>query len=445
MAIESFQTKLSSNATISPAGAKIQRWSDFNYFSSGRVVNVATEEDVQATIQHCIAQNINFSVQSGGHGWSAFPDLPHDEVMINMRGLNQVTFNSDKTEATIQGGAIIKEVVDAAWDNDVHIVTGTCNEVGYVGALLGGGFGHMCAVYGLLIENVLSMNVVLADGSLRTIAAADEDLWFAFRGAGHNFGVVTSVTAKTHPVPRDQNNASVGALLFTEDKLEALIQAVEDLKLEPNMDIFTGFITSGPPHFTPVLAVFPFFYGPVEEARKAFASIIDLGPMVDDIRYAPYNRWNDGIDAFCAKGGRKPGYGVGVSKLVPSTWRSIWNQYVEFLEHEGTGHSGMLIEQYPQVKMENDTSSFPARGIRYNTFMLPWYPDATLDTEAQKLGKAMVDALDRDGSATSLKYVNHAFGDEPSEVVYGDRLDKLTDLKRKYDPENIFNRWFKLA
>ena len=120
-----------------------------------------------------------------------------------MRGLNQVTFNPQKTQATIGGGAISSDVIDTAYANDAQIVTGNCNCVGALGAGLGGGYGNLIGLYGFSVDNILSMDVVLPNGKTQTVTPKQADLFWAFRGAGPNFGIVTSAVYKSYPVPKE--------------------------------------------------------------------------------------------------------------------------------------------------------------------------------------------------------------------------------------------------
>lgn len=88
-------------------------------------------------VQYCNQKGFSFLAQNGGHGWSTTFKVGPKDVVINMRGLNQIAFNSQKTQVTIQGGALISEVVEAAYGNGTHVPTGNCNCVGTLGAILG--------------------------------------------------------------------------------------------------------------------------------------------------------------------------------------------------------------------------------------------------------------------------------------------------------------------
>ena len=298
---------------------------------------------------------------------------------------------------TVQGGAIISEVVAAAYGNGTQVVTGNCNCIGTLGADLGGGYSRLMGVYGFGADNILSLDMVNAQGQLQTVTPSDGDLWWAVLGAGANFGIVTSATMKAYPVPASQNAAWLGALTFTPDKLETLVQAINDLEVTPQMSIFMFFATSGPPMYTPAVIAFPYYLGTKSAGEAAYASILKVGPISDETVLTPYNQVNAGSDAFCLQGGRKPAYGAGLAKMDPTAWRAIFNHYLEFLQNPGTTNTTILVERYSidkAISLGSASSSYAWRAdIKYNVAVIPWYDDPHLDVKAQAFGTSVRDIL----------------------------------------------------
>jgi len=325
--------------------------------------------------------------------------MARDGIVLSMRNLNKVTFNDARTEVVIQGGCLTSEVQAAAYENEALVVTGICNDVGALGAALGGGFGHLTGLYGLAVDNMLSLDIVLADGSTKTVTKeTDPDLWWALRGAGPNFGIVTSATYKAYPTPNEKTLAFTGALMYTEDKLESVLEALDGLTMKPNMNIIVFFRTSGPPDFQLMVAVVPFYFGSEEDAKKTFSCFYDLKPFHEITGMFPYNHWSDGADPFCTKGGRKPFFGASSNKLNIKTWRTIFNQYADFVKNnEGTGFSMILLECYTMDKAlslgQSDSSAFPWRDRRFSTVIIPWYENAAIDDAAAKWGRSARDLI----------------------------------------------------
>ncbi|TVY33309.1 FAD-linked oxidoreductase [Lachnellula subtilissima] len=443
---------LSKNASIVHLSSAAPRWSDFAAPAPGTVVNVFTEKDVAETVKYCIANNITFLAQSGAHGWATTFRIGQQDVTINLRGLNTVTFdqcNEASPTITLGGGSIISEVIAVADANGAHVPTGNCNCVGALGAILGGGVGHLMGLYGLGVDNLVTLNLVNAEGELLTINPAQHpDLWWALRGAGPNFGIVTSATIKAYP--RADRSVWTGSLIFTPDKIEQIVSTINDLPLLAPMSIFLYFATSGAPNYTPTVVVAPFYAGPTSDAETAFASILALGPVVNAMQRYPYTQANFANDPLCGKGGRKPSYGSGLSQMDPATWRSIWNEYVSYVANPAVGNSSVFAECYSfetAKQFPDSSSSYPFRStIKYTTLVNNWYTDASLDPVAEAFGIKIRELWrSTDGLKENSTYINFAFGDEPLETVYGDNVGKLQDLKRKYDPRGRFNQWFPLT
>ena len=351
-------------------------------------------------IQYCDTNNLPFLVQSQGNGWADTFDLGECGLLINIAGLNQTTFNSDKTRATIQGGTLVNDMINAAYGNNTRFATPTCTCLGFLGAALGGGITRVMGLYGTLVDQIVSVNLVTATGqSLQVSPHSNPDLWYAIRGAAANFGVVTSAVVKAYPVPQAQNVAWEGSLTFTDDKLEALMQAIYDLDLEPHMEIDILFATSGPPNNTPMISAIPFFVGNASAAEKAFAPILNLGPIANTAKETPFSQWGNFAESFCIKGERKPAYGASLARagLNPKTWRAVYTEFTKFVAaYPDAATSTVLAEYYPvqkAVAIGSATSSYPFRNVPIHVVAIPQYASSSLDGPANAFGSLVRDLL----------------------------------------------------
>jgi hypothetical protein len=197
------------------------RWSDTTFTAPTAVVNVTSETEISAVvrlplhlpiiqcqtnnsfqIKFASTHNLHFLAQSGCHGLSSslqkLNGKPH--LLINLRSMDEVKVDLSAGTASLSAGAITKEVIDAAHAAKAHIVTGVCNSVGIVSALLGGGLGFLISNYGPGVDQILSARVVLASGDVLTCSEKEnQELFWGIRGAGHNFGIVSSLTVKAYP------------------------------------------------------------------------------------------------------------------------------------------------------------------------------------------------------------------------------------------------------
>ncbi|KAL1980340.1 hypothetical protein VTN96DRAFT_4243 [Rasamsonia emersonii] len=445
---KALQPLLSPGASVS-CNTTVPRWSEYDQPTPGTVVTVSTEDDVAVAVQYAVKNNIDFLAQNGGNGWSTtLGNLNQCGLLINLRNLNQITFHAPD-QATVQAGASISEVVDAAWANNARIYTGTCNCVGFLGAALGGGLGRTMGLYGLGVDQFISVNLVDASGQQITVTPQQADLWWALRGAGPNFGIVTSATVKAYPIAQAQNTAWTGPLFYNSSQIEAVVGAINNLTLAPEMQVDFYYTTSGAPDYTPAVIALPFYLGNETAGKAAFASLYAAGPEMDGTSTLPYNTWNAAGDSFCVKGGRKAAYGASTNNMDPTTWRAIWDEYTTFLQTPNTGNTSVLVECYSVEKAESigatAPASYPFRNVKCHAIAIPWYADPSLDAAANVFGAKVRDLIrSSDGLAANSSYINFAHGDDPLQNVYGDSLEKLRALKAKYDPLNRFGYWFPL-
>src|SRR5262245_49953226 len=152
------------------------------------IAHCKTAEDVQSAIRAARDCDLRLSVRGGGHDWAGRALC--DGLVIDLSGMNGVTIGADKRTARIAGGARASDVLAVTDPRGLVAVTGSCGAVGMAGLTLGGGYGALTGLFGLALDNLLAAEVVLADG--RMVAANDdneEELFWALRGGGGNFGV----------------------------------------------------------------------------------------------------------------------------------------------------------------------------------------------------------------------------------------------------------------
>ncbi|RDA83424.1 hypothetical protein CP532_4421 [Ophiocordyceps camponoti-leonardi (nom. inval.)] len=425
------------------------RWSEYGAPSPAAVVHPATVSDVQTTIWWADTHDIPFWLYNGGNGWAVNLNLNLNHTTffyLALDLLRSVTFNPDKTVATIGAGALTADVVHAGCDARSLVATATCDCVGFLGALLGGGAGYLTGQYGLLVDTVLSMDIVLSDGSLRTVTeSSDPDLWWALRGAGPNFGVVVQVSVAAHPDA--VLSAWQGSLVFSPDKLGSVLAALADLPtLPPPAALGLLYATL---NGSPAVVVDLFFHGPAAEATECFASLLSLGPVSDSTSMKPWKDWNAPSAAACTKGGRKPTWAAGMSRFDPLVFGQVYDLWHEVTQHPGAANSSMLLNWFPMDKARSVPLTGSAVPFRAEVALFPTltvaYEDAAFDEAAVEYGRR-VRGLWRaaDGLGRRMTYINNAFGDEPLEVIYGYALDRLQRLKKRYDPSCRFGRWFPL-
>lgn len=382
-----------SSKTKIQCGDNNQRWSDYGAPSPGAIVTIGDENDVAKVITAANKINTPFLIQSGANGWANTFQLDSKGVIIDVSNLKAITFNADKSQVTFQTGVTNKDFIDAAWNNNARVSVSTCNCVSVLGATLGGGLSRTQGVYGLNIDQLISLNIVDPNGAKKTITPqSNPELWWAVTGAGANFGVVTSGVYKSQAIAQADNTAWTGLLIFDQSKLEQVVTAIDQLTLEADMQM-DFYFTASPIDGQPSVLVLPFYLGSEEIGRQKFASILNVGPTVDGTEVIPYNTWNSAGDAFCTAGGRKPSYTTGLKKMDPTAWRNIWNQYTAFYNaYSEANQTTILTECYSTVAtaasvVNNGASSYPFRDIKCHAIVIPWYTSSSIDRAAVQFGK----------------------------------------------------------
>jgi FAD/FMN-containing dehydrogenase len=173
------------------------------------VAHCRTAEDVQSAIRAARDCHLPLSVRGGGHDWAGRALC--QGIVIDLSGMNGVSIGSDKSMAQISGGARISDVLALTDPLGLAAVTGSCSSVGMAGLTLGGGYGPLIGRFGLALDNMLAAEIVLADGRIVTaMHDREEELFWALRGGGGNFGVVTAMQHRLH----DLSSVRSGVLLF---------------------------------------------------------------------------------------------------------------------------------------------------------------------------------------------------------------------------------------
>ncbi len=198
------------------------------------VVRVATEADMQRTVVFANAHDVPFLVRGGGHGTNTYLANARGAIYIWTRGMAGIRLSGDGDVAVIEAGAQSGEVIKTMWDLGKDVSATGCDCVGFMGPVLGGGHGWLQGRLGLVTDNVVSARVVLASGEIVTVSdKADEhpDLFWALRGAGHNFGVVTSVHFRVFDRNPHDSQWAFDQYIFSADTVEALYDIVNDIML----------------------------------------------------------------------------------------------------------------------------------------------------------------------------------------------------------------------
>ncbi|KAF3137323.1 hypothetical protein TWF569_009256 [Orbilia oligospora] len=414
-----------------------------------------SEEDVIEVVRYCREKGLKCFAQSGGHSWRVKNHRTID-VVICMRGLNKVFVDESDQTVTFGGGIIVGELINAVAEKGFDVTTGLANTVGVVGAVLYGGLGRYVGRYGHGVDNLVTVNLVDSDGTIhRNVnGTTNPELWWAIRGAGAAFGIITKATMKIYP----QTNGGLSwtcTLIFSNpsrETIEKVFKAINSTHYGDSMFVLFSFAFV-PPMGYPSLVIALWFYGPESQAEKAWARVLDpsLRPDFKQTSILPAERLNDSNDAGCSAGYRRPGLAMGIERLEITAFFEIWDLWLEFGQSEDAENSVVVMERFSKEKTleasdEGTAFSRFHRGIVYEVSIAPAYKDPKLDQKANEFTSKVRDVLIQKCSDPGKirAYPTGSGLNEPLENIFDgkERVEKLLSIKKKWDPENYWGAFF---
>ena len=398
------------------------------------------EQDVAAAIGFGRERGLRVAIRCGGHNGGGLGSVD-DGLVIDLSAMNEVSVDPAARMARVQGGVLLKDLLAATHEHGLSIPVGIIGTTGVGGLTLGGGIGHLTRGYGLSIDNLVAATVVLADGSVvQTDAEREADLFWALRGGGGNFGVVTSFSFRCQPV----TTVLAGPTLYSLDDTADVLRWYRDfMPAQPDeLSGFFAFLTvpPGPPfpeelHMRKVCAVV--WCQPGEEESDALKEARAFGkPLLDGVQPLPMPAWNTAFDELYPAGDQWYWRGEFIREISDDAIET----HVKFGAELPTWKSTMHL--YPidgaAGRVGEDDTAWSYRSARWAQVTAGVDPDPANADLLKSWTRAYSDAI----HPTSLGggYVNFAM-DEPSRVrgMYGSHYDRLATIKSKYDPDNVFN------
>ncbi|KAI1470392.1 FAD-binding domain-containing protein [Daldinia caldariorum] len=433
-----------------------ERWNTLEPPDIEVVVQPAKESDVPKIVRFCNDHSLEFLAVNRGHGFTTSLGA-FKGVQIDLKQLTDITIDKSGKYALFQGGVRAKEVMATLWDHGYVTATGSAECVGIAGPALGGGHGRYEGLYGLVSDNIIHLNLVLADGSMISVnETSHSDLLWAMKGAGHNFGIVTSLKLKIYPKKIDTWHYH--NYFWTQDKLETVLGELNKLQDNGKSPVLLG-ASYGQIYInqsiskTQAMLWWTFAYaGPASEAEKVlrpFNKISAVHEEMGDVSYPEIvNPQNTGM-ASC---GSAP---YAISTILLQTYNITTERKVYDLFNKNAalypelGEASRLFYEGYAVKgmqaVDPASTAYPHRDENHLVFYSAAVPEGSnLRATAETWAKDSWD-LWTAGQPTRKPaiYVNYATGNkyESLESIYGYeswRLDRLRGLKKKYDPHNRF-------
>jgi FAD/FMN-containing dehydrogenase len=428
--------------------------SDPNYDSARKVYNgmidrrprliarCADVADVMAAVKFGREQKLLVAIRGGGHNAGGL-GVCDDGLVIDLSTMNYVRVDPKKKTVLVGGGALWRDVDHATHPFGLAVPSGIISTTGVAGLTLGGGIGHLTRRYGLTIDNLLGVEMVLADGRFVTASAKENaDLFWAVRGGGGNFGVVTAFLFKAHPV----HTYYGGPMLWPIEDAAEMLRWYRNFIVKAPNDIYGYFafltVPSGPPfpehlHNKKMCGIVWCYLGPLKNAEKVFKPIRGFKqPALDMAGPIPHPVMQSLFDA-----------------LYPTGLQWYWKaDFVRTIPDEAIAlhlkHAAKLPTPQSTIHM------YPVNGAasRVKPSATPWsYRDATwsvviVGVDPDPAKKEMMSQWAKEywsalhPFSAGGAYINFMMeeGEDRIRATYGKNYDRLAKVKKRYDPTNFF-------
>lgn len=407
------------------------------------IIQAAGAADVIHGVNFARDHHAALAVRGGGHN-IAGNAICDGGVVLDLSRMRSVHVDPAARRARVEGGALLSDLDKETQAFGLAVPVGINSTTGVAGLTLGGGFGWTSRKLGLSIDNLISLDIVTADGKLRRADAAKEpDLFWAARGGGGNFGVATSFEFKLHGLGPQ---VMAGLLVHPLDAAPDLIRQYRNL-VATAPDALTCWLVlrKAPPapfiptewHGKEVAIVALCHCGPLEAAREAVAPFRALGqPIVDLVQPQPFVGWQAAFDPLLTPGARNYWKSHDFAELTDAVGAILVNAVRRLPSDECevfVGHLGAEVSRVPV-----DATAFSRRDVQFIINVHTRWQEPRHDAACIAWARGLFDALAPHASGSV--YVNFMPADETDRVrgAYGTNYERLAAIKRRYDPDNLF-------
>jgi FAD/FMN-containing dehydrogenase len=406
------------------------------------IARCADVADVMAAVNFGREQKLLVAIRGGGHNAGGL-GVCDDGLVIDLSPMNHVLVDPKKKTVLVGGGARWRDVDHATHAFGLAVPSGIISTTGVAGLALGGGIGYLSRRYGLTIDNLLAVEMVLADGRFVTASGKEKaDLFWAVRGGGGNFGVVTSFLFRAHPV----HTVYGGPMLWPMEDAAEMMRWYRGVITKAPEDIYGFFAFHTVPPWQPfpehlynkkMCGIVWCYTGPIKKAEKVFEPIRSFKtPALDLAGPIPYPALQSLFD-----------------RLYPLGHQWYWKaDFVRILADEAIAlhlkHAAMLptmqstMHLYPingaAARVKKDSTPWYHRDATWASVMVGVDPDPANKEKISTWAKEYWRELHPYSAGGA--YVNFMMeeGEDRIRATYGENYDRLAKIKKRYDPANLF-------
>lgn len=408
------------------------------------IVQVKTADDVPAVVNFARKHKFELSVRGAGHH-IAGNCLVDGGITIDFSKMKKVTVDAEAKTAIAEPGATLADFDKATLAHGLATPVGINSTTGIAGLTLGGGFGWLTKQYGLTIDNLLSADVVTADGrQLKASVTENPDLFWAIRGGGGNFGVVTRFKYRLHPM---QKEVFAGLIAFPFHQSKSILRQYREFasSAPKELNVWVVLRHAPPLPFLPdevhgkmILVLAVFYNGNAAKGEKLVTFLNSFGdPVGSHIGMQPYVNWQQAFDPLLTPGARN----YWKSHNFTSISDGLIDSMVAYAGKIPSPHTEIFLGAVEGVanKVAEDATAYPSRDAKFIVNVHGRWMEAKEDDKCIRWCRDFFN--DARPFASAGAYVNFMTEDESDRIssAYRSNYNRLVTLKQKYDPTNLFH------
>ncbi|MEU5677051.1 MULTISPECIES: FAD-binding oxidoreductase [Streptomyces] len=412
------------------------------------IAQCTDEDDVAAVLRYASANDVPVAVRGGGHGADGHA-AAGGALVVDLSGMRAVSVDPQTRTVRAQAGVLLGELDAATQEHGLVVPSGTVTTTGIAGLTLGGGIGHLMRRFGATVDNLLACDMITIEGrKVRASERENPDLFWALRGGGGNFGVVTAFEYRAHPLGPDVVS---GQIVYPGDQAPAVLSQLHAFMSKAPRELGLGTtLTVAPPvpglpeevHGQPVLILLPCYTGPAGRAEEIIGRLSGLGaPVLNTVRTTTWLQTNSMLDAMVPYGWRLAQRGGYLASLTEPVVNTLFERLAAVPDVPGsmTAINIWALGGALSQDVAEDATAFSRAGAGWLWECAPVWTGPEHDTVFDAWAEATTSALRAFTLPNAYPNLTEDQGELWRRGIFGSeaKYRRLAEIKAAWDPRNL--------